>query len=481
MQLVDQIILNPEESEVYSSVIDNINSYAYFIIGSWNGIIIKVDLTTFTRVATLTIGPGTGFLTVSTIDEEKGYLYVIGTFGPTPDLLHRIRLSDFQLDATLTLTRSSIIPILIDKINQKLYVSDASNHPRLTKIDLNTFTIENELIINDVPPFEMIYYPWSAAIDLPHQLLYLGSSDDPGKIAKFDLNSFTKISVLPLNSNDVYLEQAIFDQINQFLYIGTNNLLRLPCKITKIDANTLTVVDSLTLEPESQWITTYQPQNIINNFGFIIIQWVSPYRITKFSTNPFDLTESFVITGGDDYPQNIIFDNNGFAYIGTHSIGSPARIIKIFDQDLGQILTSIEVRPSSANVQIGSTKQFEAICRDQNYIEMSCPTIVWNVTDPTKGNISDTGLFTPSNEGITTITATFGSIVGIASINITSIPTTQATISPLGLGLLFGFLFIRKKCEDYDSKKECEKNDCKWIEGKLVDGKSTKGKCISNS
>lgn len=84
-----------------------------------------------------------------------------------------------------------------------------------------------------------------------------------------------------------------------------------------------------------------------------------------------------------------------------------------------QILTTIEISPLSVSVSISGTRQFIVTCKDQNSAIMTCPTLVWEVSDTNVGSISNTGLFTGLNADTVTVTAKVGTIIGSAVVTVT--------------------------------------------------------------
>src|SRR5258708_6960071 len=89
-----------------------------------------------------------------------------------------------------------------------------------------------------------------------------------------------------------------------------------------------------------------------------------------------------------------------------------------------QTLTSITVSPSSASVPTGGTKQFSATGLGRFGQPMTPqPTLGWSVSGG--GSISSSGLFTAgaTEGGPFTVTASSGTIIGTASVTVTSTPT----------------------------------------------------------
>ncbi len=84
------------------------------------------------------------------------------------------------------------------------------------------------------------------------------------------------------------------------------------------------------------------------------------------------------------------------------------------------VLTSITVSPDTATVAVGNTQTFTAATLDQVGNPIAA-VVTWNSSNTTVGTIS-AGVFTAKTEGITTITAARGGLIGIAT----------ATVVPAG-------------------------------------------------
>ena len=78
------------------------------------------------------------------------------------------------------------------------------------------------------------------------------------------------------------------------------------------------------------------------------------------------------------------------------------------------VLTSIEVTPATAEVEIGTSMQFAAAALDQDDRTMSDIAIAWSSSDETVGTVNATGTFTALAAGTTTLTASNGTVSGTA-------------------------------------------------------------------
>ncbi len=91
-------------------------------------------------------------------------------------------------------------------------------------------------------------------------------------------------------------------------------------------------------------------------------------------------------------------------------------------------LTNITISPNPAIVLSGQTQQFTATGRDANGNIVSI-TPTWNSSNITVGTINQTGLFTASTPGATTITAKNGTVSGTASATVTAQEPVLANIT----------------------------------------------------
>ena len=96
------------------------------------------------------------------------------------------------------------------------------------------------------------------------------------------------------------------------------------------------------------------------------------------------------------------------------------------------VLTTIEVSPSTATLDVGHEQQFTANGKDQYGNSISAGTVAWQSSSTAVGTIdSSSGLFTASSAGSTTITASSGGKSGTASVTVQAVPVlTTIEVSP---------------------------------------------------
>ena len=83
-------------------------------------------------------------------------------------------------------------------------------------------------------------------------------------------------------------------------------------------------------------------------------------------------------------------------------------------------LSTITVTPAAATVAIGSTQTYNAVCNYSDGITTSPCTITWTDTAAHSSVNSTTGVVTGVSVGSDTITATFNSVSGTATVTIPS-------------------------------------------------------------
>lgn len=73
-----------------------------------------------------------------------------------------------------------------------------------------------------------------------------------------------------------------------------------------------------------------------------------------------------------------------------------------------QVLTSIEISPTSASIKENETLQMKAVCKDQNGVIIECPKLSWDSSNTSVATIDSNGIVRAvASSGYTDITATF--------------------------------------------------------------------------
>lgn len=217
------------EGGLTSAVIDTPNRLAYFgtslnINNTDN--VVKVDLSTFTRLSSVTLNSGESSLACAVI--ESGIAYFGGTIRPT---INRINLATFtEISGNLSLI-ATFPPrtAVIDTFNRFAYFGGGTTLNRINKVNLSTFTIINTIFAT------VDSFATSSVMDQRNAFAYFGTLDSIGRVVKVNLSNFTSIyndttNTLILNSGDLQLPSAVTD--GSFMYIGTN--LSNPGQIVKV-------------------------------------------------------------------------------------------------------------------------------------------------------------------------------------------------------------------------------------------------------
>lgn len=123
------------------------------------------------------------------------------------------------------------------------------------------------------------------------------------------------------------------------------------------------------------------------------------------------------------------------AFLGAGYSYNDIVIDDVLDYDeTGSVVTSLEVAPASATVEIDGSIQFTANPKNNFGITISSPSaITWSVSGNI-GSISSTGLFTGSSIGEATVTAVSGAISGSAAVTVveTLIPVCGNSVVETG-------------------------------------------------
>jgi hypothetical protein len=262
-------ILNDNEGELQSAVIDSANHFAYFGTYSDPGIIVKVYASAApSRWGALTLNPGEGRLTSAVIDTVNGFAY-FGT-NTDPGIIVKVRLSDFTRVGALTLNpgESYLMSAVIDAVNGFAYFGTRTQPGVIVKVRLSDFTRVGALTLN---PGES--YLRSAVIDTAKGFAYFGTTTDPGTIVKVRLSDFTRVGASAPTYGENRFSSAVIDSVNGFAYFGTSTQ---PGVVVKIGLDEpLTVM--MTYKP--YLVTSTKPTTVTTTYTTVTQFWVGTWQL----------------------------------------------------------------------------------------------------------------------------------------------------------------------------------------------------------
>lgn len=222
LTLVGTVVLNPGEFVVGAGVVDS-NGFAYFGISAPTfpppgpGVVVKIRLSDFTRVGTLSLAsvPGGAYIQSAVIDTHNGFAY----FGASGSIA-KVRLSDFSLNGTIVLpspANGGLPSAMIDPSNGFAYFGVASAPGVVVKIRLSDFVVVEVLTLK-LSDAGLI----SAVIDSARGFAYFGTNPfGPASIVRIRLSNFTRVDALNLTAGEDGLPTAVIDEKNGFAYFGT--------------------------------------------------------------------------------------------------------------------------------------------------------------------------------------------------------------------------------------------------------------------
>ena len=245
--VVSTLTLNEGEENIRSGVIDTAAGFAYFGTNTSQGKILKIRLSDLTRVAALTYTTGEGFFLTGVIDpldptdSSSGYMY-FGT-DDAPGQIVKVRLSTFSKVATLSLLsgENRLQSSVIDRVNNFAYFMLRWDTSAIIRVDLDNFARFGTFILTGVD------FVNSAVLDSSGNNLYLGTDESPAKIIKVEMRPFaSQLITRTMNTGDNMLETAVIDGSNTYAYFATNTS---PAKVLRIRLSDATRNSALDLSP----------------------------------------------------------------------------------------------------------------------------------------------------------------------------------------------------------------------------------------
>jgi hypothetical protein len=247
LSLVDWLFLNPGEGPIITAVIDTVNGFAYVGL---NGVkVVKVDLTDFREVGSLTLSGLVTGIQSSVIDPEEGFAYFSDGYGVV-----RVRLSDFSQDGLLT--DGGGLAAAIDPNAGFAYFAGGG------KIRLSDFTI-----VAQGPGLGAT----SMVIDPVSGFAYEGNpgAEGTGLIQEISLNDMSVVSTLNPPVSDFW--SAVIDPAGQVAYFDSNTA----SAVLKINIAPTQVATSTTLNTPASFTATLGAETIgtgsISTTSFVVV------------------------------------------------------------------------------------------------------------------------------------------------------------------------------------------------------------------
>jgi hypothetical protein len=358
--VTQSITLIPETEFRFKCVaMDSKGKFAYFGMFTLEPYIVKIDLTTFTRVGSISLSPGEDYLHTASIDPADRYAY-FGT-DTVPGRIIKIDLQTFTRVGSIILTpgptpfngENSLSTSMIDPLGKYIYYSTFTDPGNVIKVDLDTFSVVSKISFND---------PITCSVmDPVGYSAYFGDWGENSILTQVKLSSFVveNSSVLPKGFSS-FLSSCI-DSKNVFVYFGTgaDGGLGLTgnARIVRIDTRTLTVVNyvefdyGLTYQVPSVSCMAIDPTNGRYLYAGINIGDFETSYMIKVDLVTFTRVNSISLPL--DMPITVLIDKDGkYAYFGTmgRTISPGGRIFKI---DLATF-TQVDVLTLNSDEKIGT-------------------------------------------------------------------------------------------------------------------------------
>ncbi len=347
--------LKLDQNEYYfaSAVIDPAGRYAYFGTSSPPGQLVKVDLQTWQRVGSIVMpdiegGSGEGFLFSGVIESSGKYAY-FGT-GTYPAKVIKIDLEHFKRVDAITMEQGEDVlrAAVIDPAGRFAYFASDTAPVSIIKIDLQTFTRAGALVLGD----DQSYTQRAATIDHQGRFAYFGVNW--GTVVKIDLTNFTAVNSIDTidPSLGTMLGSALIDPDDQYAYFGTSED---PGRIVKIDLATFTQTGLLTLaDGEARPAAAVMSPD--GSFAYFGTLQTAPGRVVKVDLATFARAGAITLnTGEDDLRAAVANPINGELYFAAATF--PGQVIKVTDALYNCALpTWASVVPGSGTIVGGASQ-----------------------------------------------------------------------------------------------------------------------------
>lgn len=267
------------------------------------------------------------YFDMAAVDSAAGFLYVGSKNAPAK--IVKIRLSDYTRVGTLTLAsgENDLSPsVVVDSANGFLYAGTRTSPAKVVKIRLSDFTEVGAIALNTGEN-----QLWSATLDSTNGYAYFGTRTSPARIIKIRLSDFTRESAITLASGENEALGAVIDEAAGFAYFG---LQTTPAKVVKVRLSDFTAVATLTCNSGEDQVRV-GVIDVAAGFAYFGLK-TSPGKIVRVKLS--DFTRDAVLTmntGENKLYSGVIDPAGGFAYFGAYT--NPGTVIKVKLDDFTRV------------------------------------------------------------------------------------------------------------------------------------------------
>lgn len=300
-----------------TGIIDSNARYAYFATALTPAKIVKIDLSSRTRVDMLVLREEESVIEASGYDplENMGYF----ASSSTQSKIIKVNLNDFTREAVLSLDSElpAIKCVAIDSKNRRGFFGLASSPGQVVVVDLTTFTVETTITL-----YETEDVPSTAYIDPTRDYIYFSTFTYPCKVIRFNKITLERVDSLQFLADEDACTVVVGDSAGNYAYYGTSY----PGKLVKVDLNTFTRVAAVQMHYEAAPTISgvISPDEACGYFAF----YDYPASIAKVNLDTMVVTER-LICSEDVYALGpaLLDAARNVMYLGPDTI--PAAIVSI--------------------------------------------------------------------------------------------------------------------------------------------------------
>ena len=319
----DTLRMRSVEKNMGTALVDPEGRYGYFATTNQQdtlpGHVVKVDLKTFKRVGTVSVGIGQKVLQAGVMDPKGTYAYY--GIATSPGRVVRINLETFTLDKILALpsAEGNIRSALMDPAGRYAYFGTGTNPGRVVKVDLETFTRVDAVTLGAGENFLD-----AAVIDSKGAFGYFGTVTSPqGRVVKIDLAAMKETASITLPAGEGPLRSAVIAPDDGAAYFGTGE--GSSGKVVRIDLASFARDGAINVSGGGAFFSAVMdPSGRFASFGTLSL----PGRVVNIDLKRFEGAGYVTLDKDEDALISGVIDARGdYAYFGTQS--GPGRVVKV--------------------------------------------------------------------------------------------------------------------------------------------------------